>query len=135
MPIFLELARLPEPDRGFIGLMEEARLSGGGIVVYLDPQDNLRPGEDSDLGYHYALLGLDPGMDLDTNSRIGMAGLTLPLPMFAERLGYVGFRPYTTRDEIIRGSFETRIQINFQQMMRFLYDIFDGRVKYGLRLN
>ncbi|MCA9375272.1 hypothetical protein KC622_03000 [Candidatus Dojkabacteria bacterium] len=135
MPTFLELARLPETDRGFIGLMEEARLSGGGIVVCLDPHDDLRLGEDSDLGYHYALLGLDPGMDLDTNSRIGMAGLIPPLPMLTERLGYVGFRSRTTREEIIQGSFETRIQINFQQMMRLLYDIFDGKVKYGLRLN
>jgi hypothetical protein len=142
-PVFMELAVHDGEDRAFIYNLETAREDGGGVVIYIDPQDDYRT--DRDRGYHYALLGLDirfaaPGTELaalldDEEERWIWAGHIMPLPMLAERLGFVKLDEMVDEEDILTGDVTTELSLDFWQMVQFLYETFEGRVRFGLRIH
>jgi len=139
--IYLDRIREPERDIEFLERMEKVRIGGGGIVIYLDPGDPYWDTGEEDRGYHYATLGLDLTQGSgELQSELWeyfqyYGGITMPLPMFAERLGLVEIQDaeFLGQEEIEEESYLRRITISFPEIVGVLAKMFRGNVRFGIR--
>lgn len=147
--VYTDLAIDPERDLQFIETMEKVRQAGGGIVIYLDPQDGYSDTDDGDRGYHYAMAGIDMTLGPEAlreelwGSRdevpavffTHFAGMTIPLPLLAQRLGFaeVADADLLSEDDIRSGRVSRRITADFTEIVRVLAEAFKGNVRFGIR--
>lgn len=108
-----------EHDKYLMQQLEQARLAGGTVVVFIDMRDaDYLPAPDEDNNFHYALLGFT---NQDTTQLAGI----MPLPVFAVVMGW------TTENDTF--SEYGKINKSFHEVVDYLRNTFHGNVFFGSR--
>lgn len=145
--IYMDLAHLEGADEAFVYWSDLVIRRGGGLIIYLDQQDDLSDNcSGRDRGYHYATVGIDLGGDQPEELRQqlwtdGQYSQIIPLPMLVERFGYVavddddmpGPEEFSQMSLSEKRDLQRHLTLSFSQVVDLLMKLTNGHVRLGFR--